>query len=365
MADIFASTIDSGFQVTHPAHHKISKVRWANTETYSDRELLFVTGGWDSGENNGIALWALDNPQQDQDTPLDERHPRQLAEIRHSGDLTDLAFTRKAEVVVSGTSTGYINTYKITRSDDSTSANIEEISSVLRHQNTSLNRPVACTSLAVQPSFSANPEVVSCGDDGKLVVSRVEDGRTESYDVDAMTVNAISWASQNQIIIVSSSGRMKLFDRRDLRKPTSVVADEKSDGLNCIAVNPSQINRIVTGSATGGVKVWDLKNLSESTSRNYSVHKSPVWEVLFHPIEPEKVLSCSEDGSCCLTDWRHSPEESLHYFSLLGSGDQRNPVRPLRNAYNHLGINTLDYHAQAKVLVAGTDGESLLLDFTI
>ncbi|RUS33659.1 hypothetical protein BC938DRAFT_470683 [Jimgerdemannia flammicorona] len=223
--------------------------------------------------------------------------------------------------------------------------------------------------MAIRPNNAADPEVATVGEDGKLVFSRFENGAVESIgrrlvdlyqgfplvhaDADAMVINDVAWATTDQIIVASSGGQLKTFDRRQTQKPTAtlveyvtlyIVVEASGYRIACFRsshhylpslstphkrqgripsaqlrgrqlhpgaypISLSYINKIATGNEDGGVTVWDLRNLATHEARNHKVHDShgtrfagclaygdeiPVWELMFHPDDSNKIVSCSE-----------------------------------------------------------------------
>jgi len=158
--------------------------------------------------------------------------------------------------------------------------------------------------------------------------------------------------------VASGGGQLKSFDRRQGQKPTATLVDLAVGhrALNCVAVNTSQVNKIVTGNEDGDVTVWDLRKLAEPESRNYKVHDSHVWEVMFHPDDSNKVVSCSEDGTVMVYDWHQAALNRYVYPA------RPPPARRLAHPLSRLSINSVDVHGRERVLIAGSDSENLLFE---
>lgn len=65
--------------------------------------------------------------------------------------------------------------------------------------------------------------------------------------------------------------------------------------ITCIAQHPSQKHFIFTGSEEGDVGVWDMRTNSLLTTMN-SGDMSSLTELVFHPLEPDHLFSCSFGG---------------------------------------------------------------------
>jgi nuclear pore complex protein Nup43 len=65
--------------------------------------------------------------------------------------------------------------------------------------------------------------------------------------------------------------------------------------ITCIAQHPSQKHFIFTGSEEGDVGVWDMRTNSLLTTMS-SGDTTSLSELVFHPLEPDNLFSCSFGG---------------------------------------------------------------------
>jgi len=164
-------------------------------------------------------------------------------------------------------------------------------------------------------------------------------------------------------------------------------------GVNCVSVHPGQPNVLVSGDSEGSVVYWDIRNMANPYSIEKKVHSSEsesqdlccglltvgsnfllfsfllfffsfsfffflfsffffflllsftVWEVAFHPTQPNEVFSCSEDGSVGLSSFKKGQETPAprHFHNLLAT---------------RLSVNSFDISED--LLVYGTDNECLV-----
>src|SRR5690606_2227368 len=90
------------------------------------------------------------------------------------------------------------------------------------------------------------------------------------------------------------------------------------------------------------------------TSINFSY---VVWEVQFHPNQPDKLISCSQDGSLATLNWRQAMEDHVHDIRNTSDDSVATYWSSIRNV---LSVNSLDYHSRANVLLAGSDSGGIL-----
>ncbi|KAG9296193.1 hypothetical protein G9A89_014785 [Geosiphon pyriformis] len=340
---------------------KVSKVRFAPSKNYDDTNPLFASGTWDEEEENVITLWRAKQKPPALHQVVNAFDFRILGELKQEGDVKDICFV-ESEFLITASSQGSIDAYRLIEiknpieedTDIGTAIltehliEFENISSRTLHSLPTV-KSIPATGLAIQPNTSDDPEIASVGEDGKLVFSRMGDGMTEIIQADAGIINGVAWPTSNEIVIGTSGGRLKKFDRRNLQSPIAKT-EGTLDRCNCVAVNPNQAIQVATGSSNGFVTVWDSRNLLKPLDKLQS-HKLSVWDILFHPNRAETLICCSEDGTTTVLELGQKAGESF-----IGNQDR---TRVLPNNLNRAALNSLDYHPSAKLLTTGGDSEKL------
>ncbi|KAK9764056.1 hypothetical protein K7432_008786, partial [Basidiobolus ranarum] len=100
-----------------------------------------------------------------------------------------------------------------------------------------------------------------------------------------------------------------------------------------------------------------IRNQEIPESNPFSVHSSYVWEVKYHPNSPGKIISCSNDGMCSILSYQQEKDQYGYYT------DDTPTYQKLSSVFNPLSINSIDYHANASLLLGGNDSENLLWYF--
>ncbi|KAK9766876.1 hypothetical protein K7432_003736 [Basidiobolus ranarum] len=259
-----------------PAGNKISKVRWENGQNFTDRELLFATGSWDEGKDNLLKLWSCEAPGVPR-MDVKEYKAVEQTRIQHSGDVTDIHFLED-ELLITASSFGSVNLFKIQKDQEA-----EKIEYTLEHRKTlplhkyTTGGTASCTGIAIQPFSGNGGDIVSCGEDGKINLFSIdEESPRETIAADGMALNSIAWISSHLIATTTNGGQLKLYDIRDLRKPSAIYSDSSNPNvaLTCMAIHPSQANKLCTGSANGHITTWDIRNQEIPESNPFSVHSS-------------------------------------------------------------------------------------------
>ncbi|CAG8472157.1 1210_t:CDS:2 [Paraglomus occultum] len=264
---------------------KVSKVRFVTPASYADGSVFAVTGTWDEEQDNTLSLHQIFRTLQP--FPTSQFNPfrtKSVTDVKHEGEVRDLHFLSH-DLFLTASSLGRINLFRIAESDPKTQSDTTH-KIKLEYSNTThgsdTGRPLAATGIAVEPNNDMNPEIASVGEDGRLVCFRIEENQNDiavaiylQEQIDAAVINGISWPTSKEIIVVTSGGQLKKFDRRDLRKSAAVAVDQDyaADSLTAVACNPSQITQIAVGSSSGLVTVWDSKNLSKPL-KQFQVHRA-------------------------------------------------------------------------------------------
>ncbi|XP_052810135.1 nucleoporin Nup43-like [Mya arenaria] len=350
---------------------KISKVRFRPAQgIYSQGSDVFASGNWDD-ESGRVCLWQIPLAQRDNgdmeggDTATD-REPTQLCETSHRGDVTDMEFLGTEAVAVSS-SLGTVTVYRHRGLKSLEEASHwSGIHSGLGHVS------CACTCVATQ----GEDLLVSAGEDGRINVLNISH-RTPIRTIkkaNSCTINGVRFLKQLEVITVDSSGQLKIFDlRQNSEEPskTFTVSGEQTP-LQSIARHPTQQHVVATGGHDGVLSIWDLRQEKFPVTL-LEAHSAPMWEVKFHPTNPEHLFTCSEDGS--VWHWDSSAVTSLVTGTGAGSGGGSLFAQPpggaqqpqitspwlgLESGRSKMEISTLLPNQSLPINTLDIDGETLI-----
>ncbi|XP_054110489.1 nucleoporin Nup43 isoform X1 [Callithrix jacchus] len=324
---------------------KISKTRWRPLPPGSLQTAeTFATGSWDN-EENYVSLWSIgDFENLDSDGGFEGDH-QLLCDIRHHGDIMDLQFFDQ-ERIVTASSTGCVTVFLHHPNNQTLSVNQQWTTA---HYHTGPSSPsyssAPCTGIVCN-----NPEIVTVGEDGRINLFRADHKEAVRTidNADSSTLHAVTFLRTPEILTVNSIGQLKIWDFRQQGNEPSQILSLTGDRvpLHCVDRHPNQQHVVATGGQDGMLSIWDVRqgtmpvsllkaheaenrvsllsmlecngtisahhSLSFPGSSSSPASASPMWEVHFHPSNPDHLFTCSEDGS--LWHWDAStdvPEKSL------------------------------------------------------
>ncbi|KAJ1974465.1 hypothetical protein H4R34_004705 [Dimargaris verticillata] len=387
-----------------PVEKKVSAVAWWQPQVpYSDGQLYFYSGTWDQGHANVLTLWTCPSPDI-RSRQLDQNfEARIVAQTCHTGDVADV-LPLSNNMCATASADGRVYVYHAPdtsasngggTSNESTLEKVQCISRLSSAKTSDIPSPATsmmdlgngspaqplitakiyeapCTALSLQPHCPHDPELASVGEDGRLCLHRIGQSPEPMASVvaDSLPLYDVAWLSSHTLMTAGRSGQLKVFDRRDCQQPMTVLVDPEDANLSvtCLAVHPSQANRIATGNEFGNMLIWDIRQLSEPYTNSVSINEKgfAINDLLFHPNQPFTVIAASDDATCTIIDTNACNPSAFNQNPLYQPTAARTSttgIRTLRNLYNWLGINSLDYHPQANALLAGSDSENLLYEF--
>ncbi|KAM9778470.1 nucleoporin Nup43 [Syngnathus typhle] len=355
---------------------KISKVRWRPVSRSSlQQPEIFATGSWDN-EHNTVSIWSIGNngfSSMEEGVDID---PKLLCEHKHEGDVLDLQFLDQ-DRFITASSTGGVIIFRYNPNNQALS--------VLRqwaeaHHYPCNNAP--CTSVAC-----SSPEIVSVGEDGRIIVYRADQEAISRIieNADSSTIHAVTYLRTTEILTVNSIGQLKMWDFRQQSNSPSQIFSMSGDlvPLNCVDTHPNQQHIVATGGQNGMLYVWDVRQSNTPLSL-MEAHSAEMWEVHFHPMNPDHLFTCSEDGS--LLHWETSASDMPTFLQGARNNSMvsRSATAPAggnqslidawlsgdsskgRLETTHmlpsqtLSVNSLDVLGQC--LVCGTDGEAIFVN---
>ncbi|XP_051880387.1 nucleoporin Nup43 [Pristis pectinata] len=331
---------------------KISRTRWRPEPGSSLRPpQCLATGSWDA-EQNKVCLWETHDIDSTESDQLFVEDPELLCEIKHNGDVMDLQFLDQ-ERIVTASSTGSVTVFRHHPNSQTLS--------VARHWNHvhyHSNNSAPCTSLVC-----SGPDIITVGEDGRInhfQVDLKEPVRTID-NADSSSLNAITFLRTTEILTVNSIGQLKIWDfRQPGNKPLQIYSftDERVP-LHCVDRHPNQQHIVATGGQDGTLCIWDVRQGNVPISV-LDAHSAEMWEVHFHPSNPDHVFTCSEDGS--LWHWNASIDNSEKPSFLQG---KRNFA--LNNLVSQVDMNQSVSSAwvTSDVTKGKLDAKNLLSDYIL
>ncbi|XP_041353900.1 nucleoporin Nup43-like isoform X2 [Gigantopelta aegis] len=270
-------------------------------------------------EENKLSIWHLEQLNKDESmisraATLLENEPRQMCEVHHTGDVTDLSYL-SLEVLAAASSTGDLSLY---RHD----ANNQTLTQSYQWEKLHWvkNQSCPCTCLATR----GEEMLVTGGEDGRLIVLAV--GHTQPITVfdnaDSCTINGVTFLKQSEVATVNSFGQLKIYDLRQKGEAAKTFsAMEEHIALQCVDQHPSQSYILATGGRDGMLTIWDLRQ-EKFPMTLLEAHNATLWEVKFHPTNPDHLFTCSDNGS--LWHWdgtlMTSSNTDIHTGSQIGLG---------------------------------------------
>ncbi|XP_028295031.1 nucleoporin Nup43 [Gouania willdenowi] len=357
---------------------KVSRTRWRPVSVSSFQQPeIFATGSWDN-EDNKVSLWSIGNYGGLGMEDGFEGDPQLLCDIKHDGDVLDLQFLDQ-ERIVTASSTGGVTILRHHPNSQTLSVSHQWERA---HRYPCDNAP--CTSVVC-----SSPEIVSVGEDGRIVVFRADqEGVCRVIEnADSSTIHAVTYLRTTEVLTVNSIGQLKLWDLRQQGGSPSKILSLSGDRvpLHCVDRHPNQQHVVATGGQDGTLCIWDVREESSPVAL-MEAHSAEMWEVHFHPTNPDHLFTCSEDGS--LLHWEtssHSDMPSLLHEGSRNSGvTSRSAMAPaggnkslisawlsgdsskscLKTSHmlpsQTLSVNSLDVLGQC--LVCGTDGEAIFVN---
>ncbi|XP_068406862.1 nucleoporin Nup43 isoform X2 [Eschrichtius robustus] len=319
---------------------KISKTRWRPVPPGSLQTTeTFATGSWDN-EENYVSLWSIgDFGNLDSDGGFEGDH-QLLCDIRHHGDVMDLQFFDQ-ERIVAASSTGCVTVFLHHPNNQTLSVSQQWTAA---HHHTGPGSP-SCSSAPCTGVVCSNPEIVTVGEDGRINLFRADhkEAIRTIDNADSSTLHAVTFLRTPEILTVNSIGQLKIWDFRQQGNEPSQILSLTGDRvpLHCVDRHPNQQHVVATGGQDGMLSIWDVRQGTMPVSL-LKAHEAEMWEVHFHPSNPDHLFTCSEDGS--LWHWDAStdvPEKSSLFYQVTHRSTSHGQGLPGRQMAREPGKRSL------------------------
>jgi len=348
---------------------KISKLQWCPREDNNRAADQFISGGYDDQENL-LTWWKLPGAASDSSEPV------VVNQVPHAGSVTGTCFITP-ERFATASSTGEVFVHMLNRRSNIINT-MQRWSNLHTYEVT--NESASCTCIAANDA-----ELVTGGEDGRINVLQVDSRKPVRVmsNADSANIMDIQYLSTKEIVTVNTTGQLKVWDiRKQDSSPTNVMTiSGNSCPLLSVDKHPNQPHILVTGHGDGVIGIWDIRQDSSPVTL-VNAHEGEVWEVRFHPMYPDNLFTCSEDGSCWFWDGtamvseanytKHSMGDTLmtsgfgfeeqtkssSVWLYIDANKHRMETFSLL-PFNKLSVNTFD--VDLSNLICGTDGEVIML----
>lgn len=224
------------------------------------------------------------------------------------------------------------------------------------HIHTPLLRPLQESQGAVS--------VVTTGEDGKInFIDPYQKQIYMSKQTSSTSLYGACFASHNSnnLFTVGMGGRLQQWDVRQAassssNRPSNTYVDTNSRALLSLRPHPSRPHVIATGSVEGLLNIWDVRSNAVPTC-SLQAHQSMLWDLLFLPTDPTKLLTCGEDGNLIVWDFN---KNNANPTSIRFSSEQRDAIQPTKLYDNTLSLNTLAIDTESNTILCGADSQNIL-----
>uniref|UniRef100_A0A2K6KKP7 Uncharacterized protein n=1 Tax=Rhinopithecus bieti TaxID=61621 RepID=A0A2K6KKP7_RHIBE len=256
---------------------KISKTRWRPLPPGSLQTVeTFATESWDN-EESYVSPWSIgDFGNLDSDGGFEGDH-QLLCDIRHHGDTLSV-------------------------NQQWTTAHYHPGPGSPSHSG------APCAAVVCN-----NPEIVTVGEHGRINLFKADhkEAIRTIDNADSSTFHAVTFLQTPEILTVNSIGQLKTWNFRQQGNEPSHILSLTSDRV------PLHCHVVATGGQDGILSIWDVRQGTMPVSL-LKAHEAEMWEVHFHPSNPDHLFTCSEDGSLWHWDASTDVPEKLSLFHQGG-----------------------------------------------
>jgi len=346
---------------------KISKLCWCLNRDGSLSTNEFITGSWDD-KINCLSRWKITDDLIEEGSNAE---PFMMSQYSLVGSITDMAFVDSEKIIYSA-SNGSVGVISI-------SDMFEEMNQIQcwekLHLYESTKETAACSSIAVN-----GLNVVTGGEDGRINVLHLDYKKPIEIigKADNSIITGLKFLGSKEFASINTTGQLKIWDSQNLKHPVKTLTlSGNACPILSLDSHPNQPHIVVTGHGDGVIGIWDIR-MDKSPVTLIDAHEAEVWRVQFHPLYPDNLFTCSQDGSC----WFWNGTSMISGASSIKSmNDNVNKVEATDASsssiwlyvdankhkmetfslipFNKSAINTFDVNGSS--LICGTDGEAIIL----
>jgi len=266
---------------------KVSKLSWTLKRNGDLNPNEFLTASWDDARN-AVSQWKIpDELAEEGNNP----EPYMTNQVFLNGSITDLALL-DFERALCSTSVGDV----VVVASDDMSGEMRIVSSWEKlHRYGATGESAPCTCVAVNDNT-----VVTGGEDGRINLLQVGAKKPLKTleNADNSNITALRYLNSKEFASINTTGQLKIWDSQMLESPVKTLTlSGNSCPLLSVDKHPNQPHILVTGHGDGVIGIWDIRQ-ENAPMTLIDAHESEVWQVRFHPLYPDNLFSCSEDGSC-------------------------------------------------------------------
>lgn len=187
-------------------------------------------------------------------------------------------------------------------------------------------------------------EAISCGLDGSLrFIDLHSKTITKTYSITHNSVHCLDKCSPNEVICGTTTGQVKLFDKRTQSIGLTLTNDSV---ITAIQRNSHIPHIIACANDLGFLYLWDLRNGGQRPMQPASAHMGAINCIRYAENQPNLLFTSSIDGQ--LIKWNISNDFEI------------NSVEAIIDKSNPYPINCFDINAKNQLVLAD-DNEVLYL----
>jgi len=265
---------------------KVAKLCWCLNRNGDFNVSEFLTGSWDDSRNS-VAHWRIPEESTDEGN---NPEPYMMNQVFLNGSVTDLALL-DSERVVCSTSVGDTAIISLDINDEMQTVFLWE----KLHGYGTTSECAPCTCIA-----ASDNTLVTGGEDGRMNLLQLGTKKPlrTLENADNSNITALKFLNSKEFASINTTGQLKIWDMQVMGSPVKTLTlSGNACPLLSLDRHPNQPHILVTGHGDGVIGIWDVRQ-DKMPVTLIDAHESEVWQVRFHPLYPDNLFSCSEDGSC-------------------------------------------------------------------
>eukprot|EP01117_Protostelium_nocturnum_P012526 TRINITY_DN4617_c0_g1_i1.p2 TRINITY_DN4617_c0_g1~~TRINITY_DN4617_c0_g1_i1.p2 ORF type:complete len:394 (+),score=123.41 TRINITY_DN4617_c0_g1_i1:125-1306(+) len=352
---------------------ELDQNRLDSTSSSSSLPFLAVTCHWDSSNSNQLSLYSIPSPHYYRHSPSSKKMNHSMEDpyqffsnennSNNNGEIIDIQIVESASMgefplIVTNDSKAKLSIYSLeTNQMESNQKERKQGDIQLVCQSSiQLDHRGASSSLSIH---SEKKEMASGGEDGKVILLDQDGHEKTKWMADSLSIQSIAYLSRESILTASLTSQIKRWDLRQTDRPTgsTIAIGPMNSFVHCISQHPLQPSIFATGSSNGTVFVWD-ERLFKLPVAKIEAHQSNIWEIRFHPTNPDQILSCSNDGSVTICDTNAFSDNNRSSFKVESGSSVKTLIQ---NSSIGGSVNSFDYDRGTNSIVCCSDNGYLYM----